>query len=255
LIDCGSLEFAQARLQARHGQRAGDAAWQRLETAREFGALLEVARRTVLRPWLVGIGTPGSAHQIEAALRTHWRKAVAEIAGWMPVAWQPAVLWCIALADLPVLQHLARGGEPLPWMLDDPDVRTLCAAPPGQRAATVAAGRFAPLAVAWSEPASLAHAWHAAWQRRLPQRTQDAEDSLNQVASALLAHGRAFAAASPGTGALLRRALQARLSLLLRRTTLEPAAVFIHVALCALDFERLRGELLRRALFPKGQVA
>lgn len=255
MIDCGSLEFAQARLQARHGQRAGDAAWQRLETAREFGALLEVARRTVLRPWLVGIGTPASAHQIEAALRTHWRKAVAEIAGWMPVAWQPAVLWCTALADLPVLQHLARGGEPLPWMLDDPDVRTLCSAPPGQRAATVAAGRFAPLAAAWSEPASLAQAWHAAWERRLPQRTRDAEDGLNQVASALLAHGRAFATAPPGTGALLRRALQARLSLLLRRTTLEPAAVFIHVALCALDFERLRGELLRRALFPKGQVA
>ena len=255
MIECGSLEYAQARLQSRHGQRAGETAWQRLETAREFGALLDVARRTALRPWLVGIGTPASAHQIEAVLRAHWRKAVAEIAGWMPAPWQPAVLWCAVLADLPVLQHLARGGEPQPWMLDDPEYRPLCAVPPERRAAVLAAGHFAPLAPAWSAPSLLAQAWHAAWVRRLPQRPRDADEGLKQVASLLLAHGRSFAAAPPGSGALLRRALQARLSLLLRHTTLEPAAVFIHVALCALDFERLRGELLRRALFPQGQVA
>jgi hypothetical protein len=255
MIECGSLEVAQARLQSRHGQRAGEAAWQRLETAREFGALLDVARRTALRPWLVGIGTPASAHQIEAVLRAHWRKAVAEIAGWMPAPWQPAVQWCAVLADLPVLQYLARAGEPLPWMHDDPDYRPLCAVPPGQRTAAVASGKFRPLAAAWSEPASLAHAWQTAWERRVPQRTHDAEDSLSQIAGALLAHGNAFAAAAPSAGALLRRSLQARLSLLLRRVTLEPAAVFIHIALCAIDFERLRGELLRRALFPHGQVA
>ena len=65
----------------------------------------------------------------------------------------------------------------------------------------------------------------------------------------------AFAAAAPGTGALLRRTLQARLALLLRRATLEPAAVFIHLALSALDWERLRAELLRRAWFPRWKVA
>lgn len=253
MIECGSLELAQARLQSRHGQRAGEVAWQRLETAREFGALLEVARRTALRPWLVGIATPPVAHQIEAVLRMHWRKALAEIAAWMPVAWQPAVLWCAVLADLPVLQYLARGGEPLPWMLDDADYRPLCVAATGQHAA-VATGRFAPLAAGWSEPAALARAWHIAWRRLVPQRARDAEDGLQQVTAALLAHGGAFGAAPPGSGALLRRALQSRLSLLLRRTTLEPAAVFIHIALCALDFERLRGELLRRALFQHGQV-
>jgi hypothetical protein len=43
--------------------------------------------------------------------------------------------------------------------------------------------------------------------------------------------------------------------LLLRRATLEPAAAFIHVALCALDLERLRGELLSRLLFAQRQVA
>ena len=62
-------------------------------------------------------------------------------------------------------------------------------------------------------------------------------------------------AAPPGSGTQLRRALQARLSLLLRRATLEPAAAFIHLALSALELERLRGELLGRKLFANAKVA
>jgi hypothetical protein len=48
----------------------------------------------------------------------------------------------------------------------------------------------------------------------------------------------------------LRRTLQARLTLLFRRAMLDPAAAFAYLALTALDLERLRGELLRRAAFP-----
>jgi hypothetical protein len=255
VIECGSLEFAQARLQSRHGQRSGEAAWQRLETTREFAALLEVARSSPLRPWLVGITTPGTSHQIEAVLRTHWRALVSEVAAWMPAAWQPALAWCAVLPDLPVLLHLARGGEPTAWMLDDPDYRGMCAVPPTERAAALAAGKFGALADAWSVPQSLASAWYAEWERLLPQASGSADDGLSQVVATLREHGAAFAAAPAGQGWLLRRSLQARLSLLLRRATLEPAAAFIHVALCALDFERLRGELLSRALFPHGRVA
>ncbi len=255
MIECGSLEFAQARLQSRHGQRPGEAAWQRLEMTREFAALLDVARSSPLRPWLVGITTPGTSHQIEAVLRAHWRALVAEVAAWMPIAWQAALAWCAVLPDLPVLQDLARGDEPAAWMLDDPDYRALCVVPPTERAAAVAAGKFGALAGAWSAPRSLARAWYAEWERLLPQRPGRSDNSLSQVVAALREHGAAFAAAPAGQGWLLRRSLQARLSLLLRRATLEPAAAFIHVALCALDFERLRGELLGRALFPHGGVA
>ena len=53
MIDCGSLEYAQARVQARHGQRADELAWQRLETAREFAALLAGARGAII---------PGTGH-------------------------------------------------------------------------------------------------------------------------------------------------------------------------------------------------
>ena len=41
----------------------------------------------------------------------------------------------------------------------------------------------------------------------------------------------------------------------MRRATLEPAAASIHLALTALELERLRGELLLRALFPRWKPA
>ena len=105
------------------------------------------------------------------------------------------------LPDLPVLQHLARGGEPGAWMHDDPDYRALCAAPPGERRAALAAGPFGALAGAWSAPESLARAWHAEWQRRLPRAAgRRATTRLQQLAAALLEHGTAFAAAPRGPG-------------------------------------------------------
>ena len=255
MIDCDSLEYAQARLQSRHGQRAGEADWQRLETAREFTARLDAARNSPLRPWLVGITAASTSQQIESVLRAHWRTAVSEVAGWMPAAWQAAVLWCAAWPDLPVLQHLARGGEPMAWMRDDAELRSLCAVPAAEQAVALGAGALAPLAMAWPSPEAMASAWRVEWQRRLPQPLGDAGDSLSGVAATVLKHGAAFAAAPPGSGSMLRRALQARLTLLLRRAALEPAAAFIHVALCALDLERLRGELLGSALFTQRRQA
>ena len=81
MIECGSLEYAQARMQARHGQRADDAAWQRLAGAREHTALLDAARSSPLRAWVVGITPHSSAHEIEAVLRGHWRAVVGEVTG------------------------------------------------------------------------------------------------------------------------------------------------------------------------------
>ncbi len=255
MIECGSLEYAQARLHARHGQRVDEAAWRRIETMREFAPLLELARGTALRPWLTGITPDSTAHRIEAALRGHWRVLVDEVVAWMPEPWQPPLAWCAVLPDLAPLQHLARGGEPAAWMPDDGAWRELCAAQPQARAAMLGAGPLAALAVAWPLPQTLAQAWQAEWQRRLPQRLSDAGDALVQVVRALLDHRTAFADAAPGQGWLLRSSLRAKLSLLLRRAALDPTAAFIHLALCALDLERLRAELLRRVLFPRWKVA
>jgi len=249
VIECGSLEYAQARLQARHGQRADDVAWQRLETTREYGALLDAARSSPLRAWVVGLTPHSSAREIETVLHGHWHGVVAEVEGWMPPAWQPAIAWCTLPPLLPALQHLARGGAVRPWMQDHALLRTVCAAAPAARAAALRSTAAAALAPAWATPQTLGAAWWREWQHRLP-RPLHADDNLRTVAALLQAHGSSFAAAPAGPGTLLRRALQARLAPWLRRAAAEPAAAFVHLALCALDLEHLRGELLRRALFP-----
>jgi hypothetical protein len=249
MIEFGSLEFAQARIGARHGERVREADWQRIETLREIGPLLELVRATSLRPWLAGIDAGSDSHRVESALRECWRAVVAEVGGWMPERWRPALAWWATLPDLALLQHLARGEEPAAWMPDDAAWRDLCAATPGSRAALLAEGPLAALSAAWSTPEALPQLWDAEWRRRWPERRPEDDDMLEPLARAWIAHARRFAAAKSGVGWLLRASLRARLALLLRRATLQPAAAFIHLALCATDLERLRAELLRRVVF------
>ena len=167
----------------------------------------------------------------------------------MPDEWQPAVRWCAVATDLPVLAHLARGDAALAWMPDDAVYRELCALKAGLGAAPVD-GPFVPFRAAWTEPVRLGNAWRAEWLRRLPAAKSDDVTLLDEVARVLRRHLAAFRDPSVRDGWPLRRALEARLALLFRRAMLDPAAAFIFLALTALDLERLRGELVRRAAFP-----
>jgi hypothetical protein len=204
---------------------------------------------------LVGIAADSTAQRVEATLRSHWRALVDEVVGWMPRPWQAPLAWCAVLPDLAPLQHLARGGPMAAWIVDDAEWSALCAAPPPERAALLAAGPLAALAPAWAAPQSLGSAWRAEWQRRLPQTLGDRSDALGLLVQTLDEHHKAFTQAAASQGWLLRGALHARLALLLRRAALEPAVAFIHLALCALDLERLRAELLRRLLFRRWKLA
>jgi len=277
----GSLEYAHARIWARHGQRPGEGLWRRIETTRDLGAVLELARGSALACWIEGLGPAAGVHGIEQALRLHWRERVAEVATWMPPDWAAAIEWCAVLADLPALQHLARGGAPLPWMATDP---WLCAlldvgAPgpfgppevPAMRSlldATRAQGNaalpqtFAPAAVGLG-PAGrrmrlnaqhLLSLWRAEWRRRMPVAAAS-QGTGSHLEPLLAQHVGAFAAPRAVDGFALRRQLESRLVLLLRRALVEPVTAFIYLALSALECERLRGELVRRAAFPRGWAA
>ena len=246
----GSIDYAGARLWARFGARPDENAWRRIEPVREFAALIDAARGTALQPWLQGIAAHTSAHEIEALLRARWQALVAEIADWMPEAWQPAILWCATLPYLPILLHLARRGAPLPWMRDDPLLRDLCVDDRGAARAALAAGRWAPLAAAWATPDALPAAWRAEWWRRMPPHPGGDPRLIVALARTLTTHLAENAGASIREGWALRRALQARLAVHFRRAILDPAAAFVFLAIAALDFERLRGELLRRVAFP-----
>jgi len=253
VIDCGSVEYAHARVHARHGQRLDDAAWRRIEALRGWVPMLELARAGALRPWLVGIGEHSDSHRIEAVLRRHWRACVDEVASWLPGAWQPAVRWCAWLPELAPLQHLARGGEPPRWMRDDDVWRDAVAAADRWGWLASAAAALAP---AWRTPDAVDALWAAAWRQQLPPPSSgDDAASLEALARTLLDHRREFGRAAFGQGAALRARLQSKLVAQLQRLAPQPAVAFVHLALCALDFERLRAELLRRVLFPRWEVA
>jgi hypothetical protein len=244
----GSLEYAQARLSARFGDRPDELAWRKLEHVRELAALLDVARGSAFRTWVGGLSEVSTAHEIEAILRRHWRDRVAEVAAWTPDEWREAVLWCAILPDVPVIAHLARGHPALAWMRDDPLYHDLVDSEPGTCPWALGVGPLAPLATGWNDPGRLAALWRAEWERRAP----DAGDAAlrSDLGRALTSHLAAFHEPVVSDGWPLRHALEARLTLLFRRAMLDPMAAFAYVALIALDLERLRGELLRRAAFP-----
>jgi hypothetical protein len=246
VIEAGSLEYAHARLCARYGNRPDELVWRRVEMIREFAALLDAARASPLAAWLPDIGPQSDVHAIERALRAELRSRVRAISGWMPPAWRPSLDWCAVLVDLPVLQHLARGGLPPPWLHDDPAVAGTPGTPHPRRADPLAAGA--------ADPDRLAALWRAEWRRRLPAR-RGGSSLLADFARLVAAHAALFRNPLLADGWAQRRALHARLAQMFRRATLDPAAAFIFLALSALDGERLRGELVRRAAFPRLPLA
>lgn len=250
MIEAGSVEYAHARLCAHYGSRPDELAWRRIEMIRDFGAMLDVARTSPLGDWVTEIGPNANVHAVEIAMRAHMRERVAAIAAWMPSAWRAAIEWCAVLVDLPTLQHLARGGAAPEWLREDPLDAALRDGEPGRNEA----GPASLLAAARVDPDRLASLWRAEWQRRLPVRgTRSA--LLADIIRLLTQHVATFREPSLVDGWALRRALHARLSQLFRRATLDPAAAFIFLAISALDFERLRGEILRRVAFPRLPLA
>lgn len=227
--DTGSLELAHARIAARWGARPDDALWRRIEATHDLDAMLALARASSLAQWLGGIEAGTGLHATEQRLRERWRERVAEVAAWMPAAWQPALGGCAELLDLPGLQSWARG-RPLPdW-------------------ASSARG------LAQADGPALLTRWLSRWRQLLP-RNGEREVIEQQLLPLLEAHRRAFAAPHTVDGWALRRELQGRLVGLLRRHAAEPVTAFAYLALCALELERLRGEIARRAAFPLRELA
>jgi hypothetical protein len=87
------------------------------------------------------------------------------------------------------------------------------------------------------------------WRSLWPQRHAD-NRALLDIAATINAHvERLGRAGLQETSAPYRRDLVLRLTRMFRRHSGSPAALFCHLALVALDLERLRGDLIRRRLF------
>ena len=241
--------YVQARLQARHGMRPDEQLWRRLASVGDLGGFLDTARRTVLRPWVVGMQAAQSNHTMELLLRQRFRGCVDEVVQWLPVRWGATLRWVRRLPDLPALQHLLSGEIAPPWMLDDPVLQGFASTDMSRRQEALRHSDYACLVSAWQRGTPLPDAWHEQWRRLWPAvRGQDA--GLVYLGRLLQKYLQAMYAAPTALPDHRRTLLVPGLNHAFRRYAFQPAAACAHLGLVALDLERLRAELLSRALFP-----
>jgi hypothetical protein len=227
--------YAQARLPARHGRNPGtpDApAWHALEASRTAAQALAAARAGTLADWVDGLDDAGDAHAIESRLRARWHRQVDEVAHWLPLRWQAAVRWFATLADLPWITAAAAVNE-----------QRSAAPDPAARAQALRDAGLAPFAEAAAtlDASATVAIWRAEWQRLAPAAEPLALRPAELLLPRLLGAGAARARNDAATRAALQR--------LFRRHAGSVVAVTAHLALVALDLERLRGELVERSLF------
>lgn len=240
--------YAQARLQARHGARPDEAVWLRLQGVGDLASYLQLAQHSPLRPWVLGMQARQSSHEIELSLRRQFRDYVAEVARWLPARWGVALRWLRCLPDLPALQHLL-GEEPVPaWMQDDPALQPLASETRSARIEAMQNSDCRCLLKASWQDRPLYEAWFECWQRKWPHAPR-LTPGLHTLGQILLTHLRAQQSGSGTSTRRQRETLMPVLQGAFRRYAFQPAAAGAHLALIALDLEKLRGDLVRRVLF------
>jgi hypothetical protein len=216
------FSYVQARIQARHGRRPDESDWSRLEACDSAHAYLEAARTGTLAPWTEGLTADEDVHRLEAAVRDSWRAYLDRVASWSPEPWRAAVAWCGCLPDVPAAAHVAATGDRPARAPDDDEDE--------------------------GAPGSLAE-WREGWHARMPSPDAAGRAGLRQLEAgveAWIAANRDTAQASLARAASLREELERRVTTVFRRHALDPAALFAHLVLTALDLQRFRGGLMRR---------
>jgi len=239
--------YAQARLQSRHGQRADEQVWRRLHSTGDLADYLQMARQTVLRPWVIGIDSSRSSHDIEFSLRRQFCRYVDDVSHWLPADWRPAFQALNHLPALPALQHLLSGESVPAWMPDDPDLQNYASENARPRMEAIQASEYGYLLHAWQQGEALYDAWYGNWQHLWPGPVR-LNVAMKQLGRLLLQHVRPQGSGTTSTRQR-REVLVIRLSGLFRKFSFQPAAACAHLALVALDLEQLRGDLLSRKLF------
>jgi hypothetical protein len=240
------FRYAQARLQARHGARADDHTWRRVQGSGDLAGYLQTASQTALHAWTAGLHSGSSSHDIELRLRQQYRGYVREVAGWLPARWSGVVDAVALLPDLPALQHLIDGHSAPAWMREDPGLRPYTGEHRAGRSAALEQTDTAWLVAARQPGGSLPDTWYTHWRTLWPGAPR-LTAGLAHLGRLLLGEIR-----DPHPADDLERRRE-RLSLALsaafRRYAFQPAAACAHLGMIALDLQRLRADLADRALF------
>jgi len=246
------IAYAQVRIQSRYGQRADMSVWVKLHNIQDLGSYLQTAQQTPLRPWVLGLSTTHSSHDIELALRQKYRHHVDEVASWMPTNWQKPLQWIKRLADLPVLQYLGAGGEPLDWMMSDPDISDFTADDPLLRVQAIREAGNRVMVETWLQSGSIQSGWLSQWNSIRPKSIssdrglQPLEKRLQQQ---MQLQTKQQGAALPTDYEIILDQLR----LIFRRYAFQPAAACAYLIIVAIDLHRIRSDLMQRLYFSYGQ--
>jgi hypothetical protein len=246
-IDFG---YAQARVQARHGDRLTPSRWRAVESAADLGRYIHALRGTALAPAIQHFTGTASPHAIERTLRAAWRTEVERASRWVPRAWRSSVVWTAWLSDLEAIGYLLDGKEVLPWMHEDAVLNRFAREDVDERRGALVP-HVGPLPERDSFDAS--RWWYEQWLERLP--TADLrETGLDDLVHYLKAFGKTrWESTSPSTARdESGEALAKQMTRLLHRRAGRPVSVYCHLVLTALELLRLRGGLVRHSLVNAG---
>jgi hypothetical protein len=220
------MEYAQARIQSRFGARPTAELWHGLDAAPGLEAYLDAVRGSSLQRWVSGIEPGADLHGIDSGLRARLEAHIAEVARWLPQEWRPAVLWLLRLFDLPAIQQPGSGEAPDFLRHHRKNAR---------RAAL--------------QGSEVRAAFLEEWMRRRPARDRESLRGMQRIADTVAGHLERFARSSVRDAWPERARLERDLRRLFRDSALRPEAAFCHLALVALDLERLRAGLVWRVLW------
>lgn len=240
--------YMQARLQARHGKRPDAEVWQRLQGNASLGNYLHAARRTTLSPWVTGLQASHGSHAVEQALRQQFREYTDQVARWLPGGWAGAIHPISQLPYLPALQHLLSGEAAPAWMLEDTRLHPIASENTATRNDALLNSDWRHLAQAGQRGTALIDAWLEIWQHQWPGHAR-LRTGMTHLGRLLHAHIKLLRETHTSSTQQQRETLMHRLQAAFRRYSFEPAAACAHLGLVALDLEKLRGELVGRALF------
>jgi hypothetical protein len=248
----GNIEYALTRVQSQYGNRPDSSEWRRLEASHDLGQYLAAARGSIFGPWVATLDRSREVHVIERSLRCAWRSYVRTIAAWHPQPWQPWLAWLEWLPTLGLIALLEHAGPVPAWLLADPILGPAVRRASAERPVAVKGTALAVFEPAIAGRVPLADLWLARWRELRPPIDAFTEQLLASVSRTVQEYSRMLALEGADAVAL-RDQLRERLNKLFRAAAGTLVATLCHLALMALDFERLRGGLVNRALFARGR--
>ncbi|MFW2403518.1 MAG: hypothetical protein ACN4GT_02045 [Gammaproteobacteria bacterium] len=232
--------YMQARIQARHGDRLTQEQWRQLDSCRDAGRYLQLARASNLGHWVRHFAANEDPAQWERSMRADWNRNLLALSDWVPERWRAAILWLQSLPLLPAINHLLHGERPMRWMTDDPLFADFDLS--GEHAFRESLDRSAwsPLIANWN-PAHPVDSWVSAWRISWPGNDASTNMQLEQACSDIAATWHA----SDANFGKWHDTLETKFIRLLRRRPRTILAMLGHLGLVSLDMIHLRAGLLR----------